>query len=117
MELNKVDGLRVSRLNPKAGNPREVAFAETWKKQDRRVPIGLLEVPCESNDPECVGGRSGFGNGPFKLPVGPCTERDEIVIATVIQWLGSNCGMSMLGEALRRCGYRICKEDGTIPGW
>ena len=34
-------------------------------------------------------------------------ERDRIVAATVIQWLGSNVGFGFLEEALRKCGYRI----------
>lgn len=27
--------------------------------------------------------------------------------ATVVQWLGSNIGMSFLEESLERCGYKI----------
>lgn len=34
-------------------------------------------------------------------------NRDRMIVATVIQWLGSNCGMCFLGEALERFGARI----------
>jgi len=36
----------------------------------------------------------------------------SIVAATVIQWLGSNVGMSFLEESLGSCGYRIKAEGG-----
>lgn len=35
------------------------------------------------------------------------TNRDRYIAATVIQWLGTNCGMSFLSEALKRFGARI----------
>lgn len=38
------------------------------------------------------------------------TQRDAEIVATVIQWLGSNCGMSFLQAALQKCGLRIEKE-------
>jgi hypothetical protein len=35
------------------------------------------------------------------------TNRDRYIVATIIQWLGTNCGMCFLGEALERFGARI----------
>ena len=38
------------------------------------------------------------------------TLRDRFVIATIIQWLGSNCGMCFLKESLGKAGYEIVKK-------
>ena len=42
--------------------------------------------------------------GPRKMPIGDPTERDRIVAATVVQWLGSNVGMGFLQAALDNGG-------------
>jgi len=70
-------GLSAYRLNPNQDNPREVAFAEQWSKEqaEGRV-LGHL-----------------IGND--------FTVRDATVAATVIQWLGSNVGMSFLEDVIR----------------
>lgn len=39
------------------------------------------------------------------------TAEDAQLVATVIQWLGSNCGWSFLTEALGEAGFRIVKTD------
>jgi hypothetical protein len=39
------------------------------------------------------------------------TNRDRFVAATVIQWLGSNCGMAFMKEALGKCGFEIVKRE------
>ena len=39
------------------------------------------------------------------------TKRERMIVATVVQWLGSNCGFCFLQKTLRKCGYRIVKED------
>lgn len=38
------------------------------------------------------------------------TNRDRVIAATVIQWLGSNVGFSFLQKALNMCGYKIVKK-------
>lgn len=60
------------RLAPSQDNPREAAFAAQWAKEQRdgRILDHLI-----GND---------------------CSPRDAMVAATVIQWLGSNVGMSFL---------------------
>jgi hypothetical protein len=37
----------------------------------------------------------------------PVTQRDARVAATVIQWLGTNCGFNFLLETLRQTGYEV----------
>lgn len=77
------EGYWTRRLAPEQGNPREVAFAEQWAREHEHhdlLAILLAESP---------------------------TEEERHAVATVIQWLGSNVGMSFLREALERCGMRI----------
>ncbi|HXJ61825.1 MAG TPA: hypothetical protein VNU68_34730, partial [Verrucomicrobiae bacterium] len=38
------------------------------------------------------------------------TDNERYVAATVVQWLGTNCGFAFLMEALRKAGYRIVDE-------
>ena len=115
MSDNIKPGLHVSRLRPEASNPREVAFAESWAKDNKYSDILdlLFRTSCDKDDPDCIN-RFEFNvwiNGYQKMPIGEPTERDRIVAATVIQWLGSNCGFSMIMEALEKCGYRIARND------
>ncbi len=37
------------------------------------------------------------------------TNRDRLIVATVIQWLGTNVGFCFLKEALKKAGYNIVK--------
>jgi hypothetical protein len=39
------------------------------------------------------------------------TDREKRIVATVIQWLGTNCGRSFLHEALKRCGAKIVYKE------
>jgi hypothetical protein len=74
-------GLWASRLDPKQNNPREIAFASMW----------LAE-----NDKE-------FRTNKLGALLGREPTEDEIQIsATIIQWLGSNCGMNFLHEVAMR---------------
>ena len=36
-------------------------------------------------------------------------KRDRFIAATVIQWLGSNCGFAFIKEAFKKSGYEISK--------
>lgn len=72
------EGYSWHRLAPECDNPREVAFASQWRKEnevDGRTPIITSLIP-------------------------GCTQRDATVAATVIQWLGSNVGMSFLSNVV-----------------
>lgn len=82
---------------------REKAFADHWRKENENVPSwlngghGVLEHLLLANEKECI--------------IGDLTQRDAIVAATVIQWLGTNCGWCFLDECLNRCGYYIAKRN------
>lgn len=85
-------------------NEREKAFHDEW---------------LEENDPlSYINNGYGILQDLFITPTGPLgkkkfeidiNSRDRMVSATVIQWLGSNCGMSFLDAALRRFGHKITK--------
>jgi hypothetical protein len=105
--MKKAAGLHSDRLRPDRDNPREVAFIAQWDQENVYADVleRLFEVPCSIDDPDMFA-RNGT-NGPYKLPLGRTTERDRIVVATVLQWLGSNVGLSYVRECLRRCNYEI----------
>ena len=100
-------GLHAFRLSPNADNPREVAFATQWDYEIEHHDIlkTLLEVPATDDDPE---GEHCMWCGKAKYPLGrEPTERDRIIAATLMQWLGSNVGLSFVREALNRVGYDV----------
>jgi hypothetical protein len=72
-------GLSRGRLNPNQDNPRELAFALQWAHENEHPGSNLLAhlIPEHS-------------------------DRDAQVAATIIQWRGSNVGMSFLVESIRR---------------
>ena len=39
------------------------------------------------------------------------TKRDRLIVATVIQWLGTNVGFCWLRETLKIAGYKITKIE------
>lgn len=71
-------GIFSGRLARAMNNPREVAFHKQWKKEQEEGKI-LSHL---------IGAK--------------LTQRDAAVSATVIQWLGSNVGMSFLEEVIKR---------------
>jgi hypothetical protein len=112
-------GLHARRLND--NNPREVAFAAEWEKENNPDTAfgreGLLQalMVIESDRP-----RRGFWRcmGPLylhwrRVPF-IIRRRDAVIVATVIQWLGSNIGMDFLECALRRCGYRVERINDKV---
>lgn len=76
-------GLHHGRLDPQADNPREVSFAEQWREENQ------------------------YGQLMYLIPA--LTPRDEQVAATVIQWLGSNVGLSFLRA--------VVKRDARVRDW
>lgn len=100
-------GLHAERLLPNCTNEREVAFVQQWQLENSWHDLlpTLFRVPCDKSDSDAVEHTTMFGS--FKLPLGEPTERDRIVAETIIQWLGSNCGLSFVHEALRRVDYGI----------
>lgn len=87
-------------------NPIEEAFYLQWVKENNPVygvnnGHGMLQDLLIQNDNPMMP----FSAGGKVLEF--IDARDRKIVATVIQWLGSNCGMSFLSESLRIVGARI----------
>lgn len=91
-DLTKYPGMSADRLQPDRDNPREVAFAEQWMKENdttngRRLLANLIAPINSRGQPD-----------QHYIP----SIRDECLAATLIQWLGSPVGMSFLSEVVLR---------------
>jgi hypothetical protein len=111
MDMDVPRGLHERRLDPKQNNPREIAFVEQWEQQHQYSDLlgHLFVIQCDKDDEGAErnwGSIMGFTEY-LKHPLGDPTERDRIVAATVIQWLGSNIGMGLVEEALKKAGYGL----------
>lgn len=87
-----------------AFNTLERIFSEHWQREARprgavNSGLGLLQELFIRNK-----GVGIFQHKTFDLLIG---QRDATVAATVIQWLGTNCGFGFLSGVLRECGYDI----------
>ena len=77
----KIEGLRAYRTKKCLDNPLEARFAREWaKRNEAGALISFLLDPTGSVRPP--------------LP----SERDQVVAATVIQWLGSHVGQMFLQD-------------------
>jgi hypothetical protein len=88
-------GLQVSRIEH---NPREKAFHEQWLEENAPVAgvnngHGILQDLFIERDTPF----SQFGK-----VIEEISNRDRMIVATIIQWLGSNVGMCFLQESLAR---------------
>jgi hypothetical protein len=119
MEQNVIDSLgkknrgikyeRTAFTEPGLVN-REKAFADFWAEEnDRKKRRGV---------------NSGWGilqdhffekQHPLSMlppqAIWKVTNRERVIVATIVQWLGSNVGWCFLGECLKRCGYKIVKAE------
>lgn len=81
---SKHTGIQYHRLTKAANNPDEVLFHDAWIEEQRHGQIlGRILGTNERN------------------PRTP-TESECKVAATVIQWLGTNCGRSFLREVVQK---------------
>ncbi len=97
-------------------NHRENAFSDEWVEQNEinsaiNTGRGTLQGLFTRTDPRFY--RSFITD----LII---SNRDAMLAATVIQWLGTNCGMDFLMRALERCGYKVVRDerwqnDDTCP--
>ena len=92
-------GINAKRLEH---NEREMAFYEQWMEENAPVSgvnngHGILQDLFIESDL----------NRLHRKVIEEISNRDRMIVATVIQWLGSNCGMCFLGEALAKFGARI----------
>jgi hypothetical protein len=85
---------------------RERILFEAWRDSNKYSDIlqGLLQQSCDKNDPEAAGSHWGTDYW-YKRPIGRVTERDRIIAATVIQWLGSNIGMQIIDALYHKSEY------------
>lgn len=83
----------------------EAVFAEEWEETCQPRPgvnfgwgtLQDLMVRQREGDGLLFRGRV-----PFWI-----TKRERVIVATVVQWLGTACGFAFLQKCLRRCGYRL----------
>ena len=83
----------------------EQAFADLWEKENEEHPgrnygFGTLQDLMVRS----TGGSMYNMRVPFWI-----TQRERVIAATVIQWLGTNCGFCFLCNALGKC--RLMVED------
>lgn len=103
---------------------REKAFADSWEKEaawnkGHNYGWGILQdlmfQPIRNPAPWQ---RLGWYFGQPMRCVFKITRREAVIVATVIQWLGTNCGWCWLDATLRSCGYKIVKietGEGGVP--
>lgn len=89
-------------------NPLEKALADHWESEnERRSHINFGQGVLQD-----LFGRphDKFGH---RLPsfIHIITAKERWVVATVIQWLGTNCGQSFLGEAFKKAGFKIVRIE------
>lgn len=82
----------------------EKAFADEWERENKKSPglnygHGLLQdlMFC--------------GSTYFARAVHWVTPVERWIAATVIQWLGTNCGFCFLCTCLEKCGYVVMKRE------
>lgn len=81
----------------------EKAFADAWEHENtpcRGIDYGygiLQNLFCD---------RGLFGRVKLTHRI---SRRERMIAATVIQWLGSNCGRCWLASVLHKAGYRLCR--------
>lgn len=102
--------LHASRLKYDSfGSRREAILAKRWDKEQHppcflNGGIGVLAHLVTSKHVE----HGIFSGGPEIVPdPSKLTQRDADVAATVIQWLGTNCGFCFLEECLKEMGYEV----------
>lgn len=92
-----------------AYNPREKAFAQTWADVCKPVSFLNYGYGCVQDLFMRLGSDPALSRHNGAVAV--LTKRERMIVATVIQWLGSNVGFEFLSSALRKCGYKIIKIE------
>ena len=92
-------------------NHREETFAAYWEAENERrswlnYGKGILQDLMLKRDRD----------GPFATVTWRkvINNRDAAIVATVMQWLGTNVGMCFLEVALKRCGYRVVRDEAWV---
>ncbi len=92
-------GINTNRLQH---NEREQAFHDQWLQENAPV-TGVNNGHGILQDLFISRGENMFG----RKVIEEINNRDRMIVATVIQWLGSNIGICFLNEALSRFGAKI----------
>jgi len=95
-------GINTKRLE---SSPREKAFHDNWLHENAPISHinhghGILQdlfIETTGSFSILLGGKM----------IEEINNRDRMIVATVIQWLGTNCGMAFLEETLNDFGARI----------
>lgn len=109
-DTGKDRGIYYDRINH---NPIEKAFADLWESENapgRNVNYGhgILQDLFMKNTP-----MSRKISPRLAEPAIVITDEHRYIVATVIQWLGSNCGQSFLHEALGNSGLTITSKKDS----
>ena len=98
-------GLDRHRLKNPECSKLERAFADAWEDKNKPGPLdfghGILQDLMFRNRPGEIVDRH-FKRVPFWI-----TQREAVIVATIIQWLGTNCGFGFLRTVLQKCDYAI----------
>ncbi len=91
-------------------NDLELAFAEEWAKESK--PRSWYNFGHGMAQDLFIVTDEGWPHRPIRF-LTKLTKRDHMMIATVVQWLGTNVGMSFLRTALNKCGYDIVRKKDS----
>lgn len=82
-------------------NYREMAFAKEWERENKKSLIlgGPILTELHRGPRESL-----LSEGTLLCEP---TNRERCIVATIIQWLGSNVGFAWLERVLNNCGYTI----------
>lgn len=98
-------GIRKERADGEKYGEREKAFQQQWLKENHPSAgygyYGIIQALFEDKPI----------NSPFKQTIISVNNRDRRIVATIIQWLGSNIGFNFLENSLKNCGYIIQSKN------
>lgn len=94
-----------------AGNFKEEVFRSEWKRHNDPFGIGsphgylqtMLKGLCEN--PIGIGRQGKLKDFDYVV-----SGRERTIVATVIQWLGTNVGWEFLNKCVDRMGYKLEKK-------
>jgi hypothetical protein len=103
-EMPKVLNHRSNEFRRTKHSHREHAFAEMWKAENEPIRWinnghGILQDLFIER-----------GSWSQRWITKIISNRDAMIAATVVQWLGTNCGMDFLRRTLQRCGYKLVRD-------
>jgi len=101
-------GWKTFRLSEDFYNDREIALSEHWQKENiKNTGINFGQGILQDNFCEHKGHPFSIGGDVMHLKI---NNRDRFIVATIIQWLGTNVGFCWLQEAFKKAGYSITKN-------